>query len=560
METRLGSIKEFVQRFADIISNTVDADVIIVDNNLTIIGNAFRYFSLYNKIEDGSIIPEVIIRREKIIVEDKGKLPNCRACKQFEECKMVGLVGVPIFYDNYVIGAIALTLPQHRVKTLFQNLDTSVEFLENMAELLAGKVRNYSENEALARAVAEREILMDLLNECVVYTDPSGNVLHMNRAFKKHFKIRGNYAGRKLQELIPHKIIEEYFREGMELQNERFYFESRDLSFYGLMSSKRVSLNGTDYGVMFCLRTVGDIVKDVNSSQMGSMVTFKWASWALPGGLAERGKALAVSPYNVLLEGKSSSLNEIVAKGIVNYSQRRLGGLKKIYCDNMYRDLLEAFLFDEFGELKMSHGGTVLIHDIENLPQYLQERLLVFLKTGKLPLNRYRDTESDVRFIFSTTKDLKNMVEKGYFLEELYLNIMEHRLEVPGIQEDRAVFQNMLDSGMAFYKEKYHNRNVSLSPDAADFLWKYKWNENLNLLEAKLETIVRRNDGPVTAGELRDMGTFHETAREDMSLSSLEKKKIGELLETGCSKTEIARLLGIGRATLYRKMDEYKLG
>lgn len=559
METRLGSMKEFVQRFTDIISNTVDTDVIIVDNNLTVIGNAFRYFSLYNKIEEGSVIYEVITRKEKVIVADKSKLDKCRACKQFEECKMVGFAGVPIFYDNYVIGAIALILPQHRVKTLLETLDTSVEFLENMAEPLSGKLRNMDENQSLARSVAEREILMDLLNDCVVYTDLFGNIQHANQAFRKHFMIRGSCAGRKLQNLIPHKIFTDYFKEAVELEGERFFYESGEVAFYGIVSSRRVGNNGMKFGVMFCLRTLSDIVKDVNMSQMGSMVTFKWAAWALPQGLTERAKALAVTPYNILLEGKNWSINEIVAKGIVNASERSLNGLKKIFCDNMYRDLLETFLFDEFGELRMADKGTVLIHNIENLPLYLQERLPKFLKTGRITVNSYRHMYSDVRFIFSAEKDLKCMVEKGYFLEELYLQMMEHRLEVPGIQDDRVVFQKMLDSGLAFYKEKYRKRSVQLSPDAANFLWKYKWNENLNLLESKLETIVRRNDGLVTEAELRDMGTFHEVPKEDMSLSCLEKEKIAELLGCGYSKTEIAKRLGIGRATLYRKLEEYHL-
>lgn len=559
METRLGSIKAFVQRFADIISNTVDTDVIIVDNNLTIIGNAFRYFGLYNKIEEGSVIYEVITRKEKVIVEDKSAVLKCRACKQFEECKMVGFVGVPIFYDTYVIGAISLILPQHRVKTLFETLDTSVEFLENMAELLSGKLRNNDENQSLARSVAEREILMDLLNDCVIYTDLFGNIQHVNEAFRTHFMIRGDCTGKKIQNVISHKVFTDYFKDTRELDGERFYYESGEVSFYGIVSSRRVESNGMEFGVMFCLRTINDIVKDVNLSQMGSMVTFKWASWALPQGVLEKAKGLAVTPYNILLEGKNWNLNEIAAKGIVNASERRLNGMKKIFCDNMYRDLLEAFLFDEFGELKMADKGTVFIHNIENLPLYLQERLLIFLKTGRIYVDNYRYTYSDVRFIFSTAKDLKSMVEKGYFLEELCLRLMEHRLKVPGIQENREVFQNMLESGLAFYREKYRKRDVTLSPDAVNFLWKYKWNENLNLLESKLETIVRRNDGLVTQEELRDMGTFHELRQEDMSLSSLEKEKISELLNAGYSKTRIAKVLGIGRATLYRKLDEYQL-
>lgn len=559
METRLGSIKDFVQRFADIISNTVDADVIIVDNNLTIIGSAFRYFSLYNAIEKHTIIAEVILKKETVIVRDKSELDKCRACKQFEECKMVGLVGVPIFYDRYVIGAIALTLPQHRVNTLFQTLDTSVEFLENMAELLSGKIRTNVENQALSRSVAERETLMDLLSDSVVYTDSFGYIQHTNKAFCKNFLVRGNGKGKKIQDMIPHEIFRDYFEESAELNGERFYLETESVSFSGIVSSKRVKINGTEFGVMFCLRTLNDIVKDVNLSQLGSMVTLKWAAWALPNEVTEECKALAVTPYNILLEGKNWNLNEMAAKGITNYSERSMNGLKKIFCDNMYRELLENFLFNEFGELKMSDKGTVLIHNIENMPLYLQERLVRFLKTGRIAANSGINTYTDVRILFSTTKDLKKMVEKGYFQEELYLMLNEHRIRIPGIQEDFKVFRNMLESAIDFYKHKYHKRSVKLSENAVGFLWGCKWNEKLNLLESKLETIVRRNDGVVSEAELRDMGIFHEPLKDDVTLNTLEKEKIAELMGAGYTKTEIAKKLGIGRATLYRKLDEYRI-
>lgn len=557
METRLGSIKDFVQSFADIISNTVDADVIIVDNNYVIVGAAFRYFTLYNKIKEGSIMYEVLTMKKTVVVEDKNRLQKCNQCKEFDTCKMVGMVGVPIFYDTYVIGAIALMLPKHRVKALFQTIDTSVAFVENMAEQIAQKVKNTDEALALTCAVKERETLMDLLNEAVIYTDSFGNITYCNKCFRRIFHLKGNYAGKNIQEVIPHQLISEYYNEQVELNGQRFYFESTQVSFYGIISSKRVCINGVDQGVMLCLRTLKDIVKDANLSQKGSLVTFQWASWLLPREVLDQAKQLAVTSGNILIHGKNRNINEILAKSIANYSERSLNGLKAIYCDNMYRELFEVFLFDEFGELMLADNGTILIQDVENLPLYIQERLLCFLKTGKISLSNQRNTYADVRFIFSTATDLREMVKKGYFLEELCLCIMEDTIEIPGIQENEGLFYNILESAIHFYREKYHKYDVSLSRDAMKYLWDYAWNEDLNLLESKLETIVRRNNQVVTRDILEQMGTLHKKKEESQSLSGMERDKILELLNCGFSKTEIARKLGIGRATLYRKLTEY---
>ena len=78
-------------------------------------------------------------------------------------------------------------------------------------------------------------------------------------------------------------------------------------------------------------------------------------------------------------------------------------------------------------------------------------------------------------------------------------------------------------------------------------------------MESVIETLVRRNDNEVTVQDLNDLGLYMEIKNDDLSLSRLEEQKITELLKIGISKSEIARRLGIGRATLYRKIDEYGL-
>ncbi|OYP12328.1 hypothetical protein CG709_08375, partial [Lachnotalea glycerini] len=222
----------------------------------------------------------------------------------------------------------------------------------------------------------------------------------------------------------------------------------------------------------------------------------------------------------------------------------------------LYRDLLEVFLFDEFGELRDSNMGTMLVQDVENLPLHIQKRFLHFLKTGKIGLNNDTSAESDVRFIFATTKNLKDYVDKGLFMEEIYYRIAEYSIEVSGIQEDQALFYNMLRTGLYYYATVYDKHNIKLDDKAKEFLYQCNIKEDLNLLEATIETIVRRCDGVVSEQDLMDMELYQDN---EASLSRLEKERISELLQSGISKTEIAKRLGIGRATLYRKLMEYEL-
>lgn len=559
LETVLGSIKEFVIRFSDIISNTIDADVIIADNNLEIIGSAFRYFTLYNEIEVGSLISEVIVKKENVIVRDKSKKSSCRKCQQFHSCKMVGFVGVPIYYNNYIVGAISLVLPQHRVDSLFRTIDTSTEFLENMAELLAGKIESVNQNRSLNQIIVEREAMMDLLPDAVVFTDYYGNIQHINKSFQKLFSVKKNCMGKQLQDLIPHTIFQEYFQEYKEFKNIRLYFSWGPVSFYGFVSSKQVNINGKHCGTMFAFQTMNQVLKSAKLSEKGSLVTLRWAEWVFPQDIIRRAKALASTGKNILISSKNRNLNELLAKGITNYSDRRLKDLKILYCDNVYRNLMSVFLFDEFGEFRDADNGTMFVQDIENLPIYVQERILYFLRTGKIPLNNNTSVRSDVRLIFSTTKDLKRLVEQGLFLEELYYRIAEHEIEVPNVQEDFTVFQRMVETGLSYYGKIYHNTKAYLDENVVQYLYKSIYKENLNYMESVLEAIVKRNNQEVSIQDLKDMGLYIETKTNHVSLSALEKEKIAELLKTGCSKTEIARRLEIGRATLYRKLEEYGL-
>lgn len=560
LQTSLGSIKEFVTRFSDIICNTVDADVIIMDNNLEIVGKSFRYFSLYNTINAGSLISGVLAKRETLIVKDKGEVESCCVCPQFENCKMVGFVGVPIIYENYAVGVISLLLPQHRVKSLFQTLDTSVEFVENMAELLAGKIRENYENLQLSQAIEERETLMDLLSEAVVYMDDFGNIIHMNQMFMKRFLVKETCVGKQIQQLLPHKVFQDYFENKQEIKGQRVYFERGEISFYGLASCKSVRINGRNYGVMFSFRSVNEVLQDAILSGKGSLVTLQWAEWIFPREVLQAARAMAVTSNHILICGKNRSMNEILAKGITNYSDRSLMGMTSLYSDNMYRDLMEVFLFDEFGTLRNAHRGTLFVQDVENLPFHMQVKILQFIKSGRLNVGGRSSVKSDVRFIFSTSKDLEKMVEKGYFSEELYYRIIEYVIQVPGFQKEWGRFQNMVNSGVKYYQAKYHKKGIVLDQGAMERLWQYPWGEDLNLLESKVETIVRRNEGVVTLGDLEDMGTFSNKKREMMSLEEIERGRIEALLQAGCKKTEIARKLGIGRATLYRKLEEYGLG
>lgn len=558
--TMLGSISDMVPQFANIIAKTVDSDVLVVDNNFVIIGETNRYFMHKHYVTGNTMIGQVIVNQKKIIIPNKDEYPICQACKDHDHCQIVGFIGIPIVYDNAIIGAIALFLPKHRIDNIFQDVDSSIAFVENMAEDLVFKIQKKKEYNDLNQVIKDRELILDVLPEAIVYADNQGVIRFYNKAFEVLFQVKNMIIGDQIQEVIPHKVIYEFLDNRRQVLNQKILIELGSVSFYGFVSCNTAQYNGMKNGTVFVFKTIIDAVQNARAAEKGSIVTLQYLkNWLIPNDVLDRAKALAVTNEMVLIKSKSRNLNEILAKGICNYSGRSLQGLSIIYCDGIYREFLERYIFDEFGEIQRSDHGTIFFKNIEHTPMYLQKKLLEFLK--------YRDSnrqinpmKSDVRFLFSTVENLMELVKKGLFMEELYYIISENVIEIPSLNKDINLLKSMILGGLDFYKKKHSKEDVTLTEEAVQFLCTRSWHENTADIEALLEQIVLRNKDDVTVDDIVSMGMLQtEKEKALISINDLEKEKIRELLNKGNNKTKIAQLLGISRATLYRKLEEYDL-
>ena len=204
MTRKLAEIKEDTDKFGEVIARTLDVDVLIVDSGLKNVSNTFRYFDKFTVIQPSSVVGRVIATGETVTVRDRRNYDGCRKCADYDECEMVGFIGVPIRYQNRTVGAIALVLPRHRVEHIFDDIHNSVAFLENMADLLSSKIRDHDEYDALRIIHREREILMDTIENAIALVDELGYVTYCNRNFQKFFPSRPDLTGSPIRELVPH--------------------------------------------------------------------------------------------------------------------------------------------------------------------------------------------------------------------------------------------------------------------------------------------------------------------------------------------------------------------
>jgi len=308
--------------------------------------------------------------------------------------------------------------------------------------------------------------------------------------------------------------------------------------------------------------------------------------------LAKRGAAAHIP---VLLEGESGVGKEIFARAIQGESERRDKPFVVINCGAIPRNLVESILFGHekgaftgaqekhIGKFVEADGGTLFLDEIGELPLDLQVKLLRVLQEGEVaPVGSGDTVRVDVRLISATNRSLKNMVAEGSFREDLYYRLNIFPIPLPPLRDRRDDIE---------YLVPHFIENISLSegcpvkeisPGAMSVLKDYPWPGNVRQLENALFRAMILSEGPVIGPE--DFPQISLTSEQDHaradaqgimsgnSLSALDRqgdiRPVHEverdMIAFALGKynghmSEIARRLGLGRSTLYRKVAAFGL-
>lgn len=544
MHTMLGKIKNFVDNFAEVISDVLDIDVIITDSNMNIVGSAFRYFSLYNDIKIGTLLADVLINNHNLVIRNKAQIESCRKCREYKKCKMKGFVGVPIHYGNQTLGAIGLILPSSKVKALFENIDSTVIFMERMAELVANRIHYHTEKKALSKKMAEFELILDLMDEALVHTDVYGNVIYFNKKFEQDFGADKDLIGENITYVYPE--LREWYEKENVFKDFKICIQNDRCSFYGIVNSKRIYQTEDEYTVILCFQPYKNIYKSSKIFMPGTQVTFQWLRKFCDV------ETLAIAEYYaeldepVLICGCDDTLNEMLGKAIYNQSPRRLENVEVLQIRNSYRNLLNSYLSVETGILRKLQNGTIIIMQPEKIPMYIQEYLLSFIEK-KNTVNNQKGSDLDIRFIFCTTSDLEGLVKEKKFNEELYHIISKNKINMTEtLHEDFDVFYRYMQSGLEYYGNIYKKEIVELSIDRKKEIWRKCRGNLLVDLEMMIERIAKNGD-------------YIEEEKIENSINELEKMQLQKLIKDGYSKQDMAKIMNISRTTLYRHLKEYNL-
>lgn len=287
---------------------------------------------------------------------------------------------------------------------------------------------------------------------------------------------------------------------------------------------------------------------------------------------------VARTDANVLIEGQSGTGKELVARAIHHNSLRGEGPFIAINCSAIPDNLLESELFGhtkgaytgaidaQKGVFELAHGGTLLLDEIAEMPFNLQSKLLRVIETWEIkPLGSDKVKKVDVRLLSATNRNIKEMIEEKKFREDLFYRIATVSISLPPLDERKDDIALLADHFVKKISAKM-NRQFALKGDAIETLTHHHWQGNVRELENVIERALISSDTDMLGRHnfrfLVSNGNDDENISMggNMELKDLEKVHIRKVLEeNGWNKLQAAKILGIDRKTLYKKIKEYEL-
>ncbi|VAW39227.1 Response regulator of zinc sigma-54-dependent two-component system [hydrothermal vent metagenome] len=289
-------------------------------------------------------------------------------------------------------------------------------------------------------------------------------------------------------------------------------------------------------------------------------------------------KKLALVNCNVLIEAETGTGKQLAARAIHELSPRRDNPFVYFNCGGFNEELICSELFGhekgsftgaasmKIGLLESAAGGTVLLDEIGEMPLSMQIKLLHVLQERQvLRVGGTKPIDLDVRIIAATNRNLKQLIRKGLFREDLYYRLNVVGIQLPRLRERPEDIPPLISHFIKKFNSSFGKKVRHISPQALELLMAYHFPGNVRELENIIQRSVALADGDTL--EIEDLSAkFQETVGGDpggeslFSLEAVERQHIKKVLQkTAYNKKLASHILKIPRTTLWRKMKKYGL-
>lgn len=289
-------------------------------------------------------------------------------------------------------------------------------------------------------------------------------------------------------------------------------------------------------------------------------------------------KKVSKTDSTVLLTGETGTGKEVFAQAIHENSNRVGKSFVALNCSTFSKEILESELFghkqgaftgaikDKKGFIEEANGGTLFLDEIGEMPMELQAKLLRVLETNEyIQIGDTTPKKSNFRLIAATNRDLKTESDEHRFRSDLYFRLNIFEIKIPPLRERIKDIAPLTRYFVEQFSISANKKTLTIDTNFLNKLETYHWPGNVRELRNVIERSVILVNGEILTQDVLPYEIQHQADKINKTLSafsmqSIEKLHIQKVLNyTNGNKAETARLLEIGIATLYRKLDEYNI-
>lgn len=589
IQSQLRNVQAAVVSYAGIISKIAGVDVEVVDENLYRVAGTGMFAAGVdaNMAQEGHVYRKVLETGKRRVIYQPGEELVCQGCPNFLHCPEEIELAMPILAEDHPIGVIGLVGSSREQKLhILENEALFLELIEQIADFISVKAMERERDQ-------QREALLSTLNATLGHIQQG--ILILGKGFQVTDCNRAATEQLETPSLVGERILLEATGDNLAKYTE-----------YSLtVLGRQYRLMGTYLQVPQPTQEYQSVLifyrsREIKERYFETAVLPAVDKTSIIGSspatlkLKEEISQVAKSTSTVLITGESGTGKEMVATSVWRESDRRNKRFIALNCAAIPESIMESELFGyvkgaftgadpngRMGKFELANEGVIFLDEIGDMPLYLQSKLLRVLQERKIVrIGSNQLMDIDVRVIAATNKDLKKMVREKRFREDLYYRLDVIPLRVEPLRERLEDIEDLALFYSHRFAQKFGKKAPRLTEEVMDALKRYRWPGNVRELENAVEYMVNLmgEDGTLDVSMLpedirtgnREPAVKIETvsggrmgAGQILSLRELEKNAIRQaLLQYGghtAGKALAAKKLGIGLATLYRKIQQYGL-
>ena len=571
--TILQKINTVVDRYVTVLSNILKVNVEVIDETYEVISSTET--TNLGKKNEAYVYKAVLSTGMKRIIMEPGRDEICKQCNRRDRCRDTFELHTPIKLDGKPIGVICFSCDTQAQREHFlHQFDTLMEFIDQIYDLIALKAIETQEQERSLSYIDVLSSVIDQVEQGIIITNQDGMILRANRVAKRLLHLSS-------QQFDAVQLTVQ-IQEGV---NQNEYFLGLGKKKYTLIGElHRLNSSDTNYRMVLIFENQADF------NRRAADLTSRSENVGLDNILGESKqiqrlktdvRKIADSSSTVLITGPSGTGKELFARAIHKESNRKNQPFVAINCAAIPDTLLESELFGyvkgaftgadpkgKVGKIELANHGVLFLDEIGDMPLYIQAKVLRALEQHEIVrLGANISTEVDVRFLAATNKNLEAMIQQKMFREDLFYRLNVIPLSIPALKDRREDIPLLTNFFVTKYSGLLQKNICGIAPETEERLRNYEWPGNVRELENTVEYMINMaEDGEVLTNDTLPPGLFREEGSvpgylerlEDMERYAIQRalKKYGNHYE---GKQKAAHTLGIGGATLYRKMKKYGL-